>query len=377
MTFDELNLNNLTEETDVKPNLIMAITVSILMIIDIIALILNEIGVFHIGKESMRICMAVGIAIALFPIICGYNRKIASHNWVKYVNIILIVLLCIGEFIILHLHVYMLCIVPLILSTQYKNMKITRIAAIGTIANVVIAPIIGITSGSWSKDGFILALAQYASKLKYTGGPYDITNETILVRTILYFVTPLTAFIITYSIIMLAVTKANIKALENEIKYLDISRTDSLTGLLNQNYYRQIIDEIDEEGTVGVIFLDINKMKETNDTLGHDFGDILLARCGESIKNITDNDTFAFRIGGDEFLIIIRTDNEKRIDEKISEWKNSLYHINLENKKIHPGLNCEMAFGSAFGEIKNIQELIRTADQNMYKDKKDDGSYRR
>ncbi|MDH5183894.1 MAG: EAL domain-containing protein [Gammaproteobacteria bacterium] len=85
---------------------------------------------------------------------------------------------------------------------------------------------------------------------------------------------------------------------------------DNLTGLPNRQllkdrFSREIIHAKREEQNVAILFLDLDRFKNINDSLGHSAGDVLLQQAGKRLKNVLrDTDTIA-RIGGDEFTIIL------------------------------------------------------------------------
>ena len=68
MRLEDFKLNKIADETDKKPNLIMAIAICVLIGVDLIVLLLNEFSVFKIDKPIMRICMIVALIIAAVPI---------------------------------------------------------------------------------------------------------------------------------------------------------------------------------------------------------------------------------------------------------------------------------------------------------------------
>lgn len=371
MTLEDLNLNDQTDQTDIKPNFILSIIIILLLSTDIFFFILNEVDILHANKIIMRICFLVSIALGIVPIVFGLNKKLAAKKYSKFISMGFVVIICFIDFCLLHIHAYLLCIGPLIFSTQYKNLNVTRIAILGSIITVIVAPIVGILSGLWSNDNFFVYLAGTVNKTKYIkDGVTELSNSEVTIRTFLYFVMPILMITLAYSVIFYFVSKANVKALNTQIKYLLVSKTDSLTGLFNQSCYQQVISEINEDGKIGVIFLDVNKLKETNDKHGHEFGDLLLKRCGDILKNLIDDHTYCFRIGGDEFLILSKSEDEEIVNKIIKKLENSIYNINLENKTLYPLINCDLAYGSSYGNINDIQKLIHDADENMYISKK-------
>ena len=140
---------------------------------------------------------------------------------------------------------------------------------------------------------------------------------------------------------------------------------DALTGLANRHYYNQLRENIigQNPGDLTVFSIDINGLKEVNDTLGHEAGDELI--CGAA-KLITD--AFAkdecCRVGGDEFMVISRRkdamESVEFINREMADWK---------GKKVE---SISLSIGAASSEGHpeyNIDDLIRLSDEQMYKEK--------
>ena len=92
--------------------------------------------------------------------------------------------------------------------------------------------------------------------------------------------------------------------LDQELK--ELSFKDKLTGLYNRNYFesKRKIYASAENLPISIIVADCNYLKKVNDTLGHEYGDMLLKRMAVLIKEKLPEDCTAIRIGGDEFLLI-------------------------------------------------------------------------
>lgn len=117
---------------------------------------------------------------------------------------------------------------------------------------------------------------------------------------------------------------------------------------------------------MAVIFLDLDHFKDINDTLGHEFGDLLLRETAKRIQNsIRKNDTVA-RLGGDEFVILINELKSilgaERIIEQLLEALAQPYH--LKNQVVH----CTASIGITIypDDATDINTLLRNADQAMY-----------
>lgn len=146
---------------------------------------------------------------------------------------------------------------------------------------------------------------------------------------------------------------------------------DSLTGLPNRNmFYDRLNHDIKNAARIGaglaVLFIDLDRFKEVNDSLGHSVGDALLVEAAKRLSScVRETDTVA-RLGGDEFTIILNGINEQRSAEKIIQT------ILLEvAKPFH--LNTKQAYVSASigatffpDDANNVEILMKNADQAMY-----------
>ena len=135
------------------------------------------------------------------------------------------------------------------------------------------------------------------------------------------------------------------------------SYTDSLTGLPNRRAYNKTLDEIDKYEYVGVIYCDVNALKYTNDNLGHDYGDRRLLDMVAVLERHFSKDAI-FRVGADEFVVIIGGITEKPFIDRC----NRLYNDVVNKDRIN-------AIGYAYGKTADVEELLHLAEKNMYEDK--------
>ena len=114
---------------------------------------------------------------------------------------------------------------------------------------------------------------------------------------------------------------------------------DSLTGLRNTNSYKAWISDFDKEiektkPDFGVIVLDINYLKETNDRYGHDVGNRLIVVAAQIISGIFKRSP-VFRVGGDEFLVILQNRDLDDVEELLkkfnAECSNEVVELETEN----------------------------------------------
>lgn len=94
--------------------------------------------------------------------------------------------------------------------------------------------------------------------------------------------------------------------------------TDSLTSLLNQRSYKHQLEIISD--TTMVVLMDVNDFKGINDNYGHCFGDTVLKYIGTTMKEIYHKYGYCYRIGGDEFCILLNNyDNLQKLNDEFIE----------------------------------------------------------
>ena len=153
--------------------------------------------------------------------------------------------------------------------------------------------------------------------------------------------------------------------IEYAIKMEKRGEKDDMTGLKNRNKFLRMIDEeYPDMDKVGVIFFDVNNLKWVNDNLGHDKGDVLITTVGRMILAMEDTNKKAYRIGGDEFVMVIENPKEMEIETLLDQWEEL-----LEMKSRTSELDFMVAYGYAYGDGKDIKGLVKIADERMYKTK--------
>lgn len=146
------------------------------------------------------------------------------------------------------------------------------------------------------------------------------------------------------------------------IYYVDIlQNSDALTGLLNRGSYICKISKL--SGKAGVLYFDVDEFKNINDKYGHISGDKALTIVGKTIKEVYAAAGSCYRIGGDEFCVILEEKMEK-IDSL-----NALFERRLDQiRKTETNLPTVSLGYSLFDSKKDkIEDVITRADKNMYR----------
>ena len=151
---------------------------------------------------------------------------------------------------------------------------------------------------------------------------------------------------------------------------------DSLTGVRNKMAYDNYIAELEsriENGEIksyGIAILDTNNLKEINDTYGHENGNTYLVNSCKLICQIFAHSP-VFRIGGDEFLVVLTGKDLENHNELISQLKESM---DLTKKASFPWKQISIACGlgiADYAKATTIADTFNKADKNMYINKRE------
>jgi len=155
------------------------------------------------------------------------------------------------------------------------------------------------------------------------------------------------------------------KKYEDKIKYLSFH--DNLTGLYNRTYFEEELARLDtvRQLPISIVTGDLNGLKLINDTFGHEEGDELLRRSAKLLESCCRADDIIARWGGDEFSILLPKTTGKEANEFINRIKKEC--LKTSNNKIP--LSISLGFSTKVSPDQNIQEIIRKADDYMYRHK--------
>lgn len=219
-------------------------------------------------------------------------------------------------------------------------------------------PVIFVTANSDACDeekGFLMGAVDYITK------PFNPT--TILAR-------------------VKAHINLHLKQIELE-KYIlmieKISITDGLTNVYNRRHFNDIFPKIINSAKrnnelISFLLIDIDHFKQYNDNYGHQMGDEVLIKFADCLKSSLKRvDDMCFRLGGEEFGIIYKSEDKQKALEFANILKNSIENLKIVHEyngasnyvTASLGLICKYA-----RDIKNIDEIYKQADDLLYEAKK-------
>lgn len=210
---------------------------------------------------------------------------------------------------------------------------------------------------------FFTAMSEY---LRYSYTSSDTADRAELLRLGMFL------FIIFFSAGSHIQTS---RLVEKGLKYSIVSNlaySDGLTNLGNRTAFLEQLDAYSKSHlpSLGVVFLDINNLKIVNDQKGHEMGDILIKEASDIIRNSFGKYGKCYRIGGDEFCVLLENENLKSIYEAALEDFRQLIVQTNENDSYSLEIQIAQGFSICTDTTREkIEETINQADQAMYENK--------
>ena len=203
---------------------------------------------------------------------------------------------------------------------------------------------------------------------------YDKINNYLFYNQI-FIITFIIIFIFT---IVLVTIKNNNKMEYLVDKYKSDSITDGLTGLYNRKYFDSILDETtavsyENNWDSAFIMIDIDFFKQYNDTYGHDAGDIALKTVANVLDTLfKDEYDYVFRLGGEEFGILIFNINRATLEKRLKILQNAIAAQKIKHSASKTNF-LTLSMGVVLID-KQIYHMTRTdiyklADKKLYQSK--------
>jgi diguanylate cyclase (GGDEF)-like protein/PAS domain S-box-containing protein len=156
-------------------------------------------------------------------------------------------------------------------------------------------------------------------------------------------------------------------------KLIKLANYDHLTGLTNRAFFTDrlsvAMSRVQRHGLMAVMFIDLDRFKHVNDTLGHPTGDKVIQEVGKRLKaTIRDEDSIA-RLGGDEFAIIVTDVHDAKnlipIVDKILDSINQPLNIDEHNIP----MSCSIGIATSKDDVHSPADILKKADLALYKAK--------
>ena len=166
-----------------------------------------------------------------------------------------------------------------------------------------------------------------------------------------------------------AVVMEVVQDIGQKVELENMANTDSLTGLFNERYFSRVLNICEAKKLPFVLYyLDLDHFKPVNDTYGHAMGDRLLKEISARLLRCIRSRDYAFRIGGDEFALIVSADMDEEQRSRMAERIQTMLSapIVIEEKVLSVGVSCGYA---CYPEDGDASQVRIKADSRMYAEK--------
>ncbi len=322
---------------------------------------------FEVDKKLITIAF-VSTLVLFMPSLYIFLKSDLSKQWIKY---FLLTLICVVSGVIisfLSFHAVLLYIIPLLFAIQYRRSSTVWFVYVTNTVTMLISSLVSFYYGLCDLN---LLLESQHTRNWYlnmiTEGALNIPfNENPVFIIIVFEVFPRDIILLVFSIMMqYTIVSSNEDALRiAKLTYL--KETDTRTKVFNKNKYQEMVEgyypQIDE---IAAVFWDLNNLKDINDRYGHAMGDKAIEKLSAVLHGYASDRCRIYRIGGDEFLMIIDNPASQEAENIAQAVKAELEAGNADAK-----IKISSAVGFAVGSGKDILEVVQLADTQMYENKK-------
>ncbi len=334
-------------------------TILVLWLLTLVRIFVVDAGIFT---------LAVGLSVVMgIPVLYIYKKEDLSKHWIKYVFLTLICMISAVIAAFLSFHAVFIYVLPLLLAVQYREKLTLWITYIVNDVTMTISMLAGFYHGICDLN---LLLGSNHTRSWYveqwTAGTlhFDFDPDPVFV-ILFYGALPRAVILLMFTVILRYIS---ISSHEDAQRIADLTyrkETDMGTHVYNKNKFEEMIETYyPEVRRIAVIFWDVNNLKYVNDKYGHAAGDILIQTLSSALYDLSTDRRKVYRVGGDEFVMLIENPVESEIQSMVESVSAS-----LQEKDGQGDMPISSAVGWAEGNGADIRKVVNEADAKMYENK--------
>lgn len=328
--------------------------------------ILTIAGIFNVDKNMVTYAFLTSFLLFL-PAFYLIFRGDLSKGWIKYFLLTLLCIVCGVIIAILSFHATLLFVFPLMYAIQYREKRIIWFTYSINLLTITAGMLIGFYFGlcdlnlllesNYTRTHYLNSMADNILYIAFNENPTNVI--------LLFGILP-TAIILFILAIMLQYTVISNTRDALRIAQLTYYKdTDRNTKVYNKNKYEEMITQYyPAVNRLAVIFFDLNNLKVINDEYGHAMGDYVIKTLASVINMQSGDFRRVYRIGGDEFVMVLENPAVGEAELIIANVKEALA---LHNETASVAIST--AAGFAYGKGSDILEVVKVADEKMYDNK--------
>lgn len=328
--------------------------------------LLNALDIFIIDDTLMYVSLGIGSANVMVTALI-MNWCDCGARWVKYMVLFSFVALITILGVALTYQAVLTGFLPLICAAQYRSRKMIIYTYILCIISCFVSVMGGYFMGLCDANMLVLTVGTMQNYYDPETGMalFGEINQNPWLSLPLYYALPRCLILLCGIPIINHISSIISRNAVREAELKQLSETDSMTRLYNKNKYLSMMKEYyPYVKQLGVIFWDVNGLKSINDEVGHEYGDYLISNVAASVLEASVENSMAYRVGGDEFVMIVENADEALLESIIAKWNRSMEIKNQGSK-----IKLSAAVGYALGTGTDIASIVGKADSEMYRNK--------
>lgn len=328
--------------------------------------LLTVLRVFVVDAQFVTVAFGISTVLCL-PVLYIFLKVDLSSPWIRYYFLTLICLVSGIVAALLSFHAVLLYVLPLLLAIQYRDGKALWFAFGVNTVTMTASMLAGFYFGLCDLNLLYASnhsLSWYMQRNAWVGAMLPM-NENPSFIIVAYGAFPRTIILFIFALML---RNTILTSHEDERRIAELTyhkETDLRTKLFNKNKYEEMAAAYYPGiERIAVIFWDINNLKKVNDKYGHSMGDLLIETVSEKLHEQVNERRRVYRVGGDEFLLVIDEPASGEAAELIEKVREELRRSSEEG-----GICISSAAGYAEGAGVDIKEVVKCADAKMYEDK--------
>lgn len=329
--------------------------------------LLTIIGFFEVDKKLITIAFVSTFILFLAPLWIFFKGDL-SKPWLKYFFLSLICIVSAVIISFLSFHAVLLYVIPLLFAVQYRRRStIWFVYAVNTVTMLIsslmsfyygICDLNLLLQSQHTRSWYMDIITESALNIPF--------NENPVFIIVAFEVFPRSIILLLFSIMMQYTIVSSDEDAFRIAQLTYLKETDRKTRVFNKNKYEEMASEYYPKiEQIAVVFWDLNNLKYINDKYGHAVGDKVIEKLSNVLYSHSNDRCRVYRIGGDEFLMIIDNPNDNEAENIVKTVTESLQADDADGK-----FKISSAVGIAFGSGKDILEIVKEADAHMYENKK-------
>ena len=328
--------------------------------------VLSLTGVLTVDRHMVTIAFLLAFLLYI-PTFFLMNTKKLALGWMKYYLLVQLCIICGIIMSVLSYHTVLLGIFPLLYAIRYREKKIIWFTFSVSLLVIAASEFIGYYFGICDLNVFLEGHYNHGRHLiSVTEGFLLIPlNETPALSIVLHMLLPKVIILLLLALILQHTVLDNTRDTLRIAQLTYYKDNDTRTKVYNKNKYEEMITQYyPSVNRLAVIFFDLNNLKTINDEQGHAMGDYVIEKLASVIKEQSCDFRRVYRIGGDEFVMILEHPVAGEAELIIAAVKEALA---LHNETATVAIST--AAGFAYGRGADILSVVKEADERMYENK--------